>query len=185
MSTVPVPAARATIDDGGSSIRVSVPARRNIAVIAFMLVWLSAWFFGESQVIRRLLAPGVSGPKGFLALWLVAWTLGGVFAARTVLWILFGREVIELRDSELAVRREALGIGRTRTYDLGAIKNLRAAPSPVPTGRSSVGDVGGTSGTIAFDYGPKTIRCGGGLDEAEAGQIVELLKQRNARLRGG
>lgn len=185
MSTVPVPAARATIEDGGSSVRVSVPARRNIVATVFILVWLAAWFFGESRVIRQLLAPGHSGPKGFLALWLVGWSLGGVFAARALLWMLFGREVIELRDSELAVRREALGIGRTRAYDLGAIKNLRAAAPAVAAGRGSVGDMGGTSGTIAFDYGPKTIRCGGGLDEAEAGQIVDLFKQRNARLRGG
>ena len=185
MSTVPVPAARATIEDGGSSVRVSVPARRNIAVSVFILAWLGGWFFGEKMAIRQLLASGASRVKGVLGFWLVGWSVGGLLAARAVVWMLFGREVIELRDSELAVRREALGIGRTRAYDLGAIKNLRAAAPALLAGRGSFGALGGTSGTIAFDYGPKTIRCGGGLDEAEAGQIVELFKQRNARLRGG
>jgi hypothetical protein len=33
-------------------------------------------------------------------------------------------------------------------------------------------------GTIAFDYGAKTFRFGGGLDEAEASHLIELLKSR-------
>jgi len=184
MSTVPVPAARATIEDGGSSVRVSVPARRNVAVIVFMLAWLGGWYFGERSVLRQLLASGVSGRNAFLGFWLVGWSVGGLLAARAVLWMLFGREMIELRDSELAVRRAAFGVGRTRSYDIGAIKNLRAEPWTRAAGRNSLGDLGGATGTIAFDYGPKTIRCGGGMDEAEARQIVELFKGRNGRLRG-
>jgi len=54
-----------------------------------------------------------------------------------------------------------------------------------PGSSSPFAQIDEPSGTIAFDYGPKTIRCGGGLDEAEAGQIVELFKQRSGRLRGG
>jgi hypothetical protein len=39
----------------------------------------------------------------------------------------------------------------------------------VPTARASVFDT---------PYGPKTFRFGGGVDEAEASQLIELLKSR-------
>ena len=67
MSTVPVPAARATIEDGGSSVRVSVPARRNIVAIVFILVWSAAWFFGEKQAIRQLLVVGAAEARSTLS----------------------------------------------------------------------------------------------------------------------
>jgi len=185
MSTVPVPAPRATIEDGGTLVRVSVPARRNVVAVLFIVAWLCAWFFGEKSAVVQLLASRASGVNGFLGFWLVGWSLGGVFAARAVLWMFFGREVLELRDGELVLRRTTLGLGRRRSYDLGAIKNLRADPWTRPTGRSSFEFAGGVGGAIAFDYGPKTIRCGGALDEAEARQIVDLFKQRNAQLRSG
>jgi hypothetical protein len=153
--------------------------------IVFILAWLTAWFFGEKQAIGQLLASGASAVKGFLGVWLVGWSVGGVLAARTVIWMLFGREVIELRDGELVLRRAALGLGRTRSYDLGAIKNLRAPPWTKPRGLEAADVSGRLGGAIAFDYGPKTIRCGGALDEAEARQIVDLFKQRNTHLRGG
>jgi len=37
-----------------------------------------------------------------------------------------------------------------------------------------------TAGASVFDtpYGPKTFRFGGGVDEAEASQLIELLKSR-------
>ena len=34
------------------------------------------------------------------------------------------------------------------------------------------------SGTIAFDYGARTVRLGSGIDEAEAHMIIESLRMR-------
>jgi hypothetical protein len=72
-----------------------------------------------------------------------------------------------------------LGFGRSREYDLTNVKNLRIARSPLNSNygwnspsQSMLG------GTIVFDYGSKTFHFGGGLDEAEASQLIERLKSR-------
>src|SRR5436190_9969174 len=198
MSNIDVPKGRATIQTDGLSCRVSVPARRNLFVILFLGAWLGGWYFGAVSALHEL-ARAASGQQGFLYFWLAGWTLGGLFAVAVLLWTLFGREIIEVRYDVLAHRRSLLGLGRTRTYDLGAVKDLRLAPmawrigdlsfSKLFDGESPKPDIhragefwGISGGPIVFDYGPRTIRCGTGLDEAEAKFIIAELQRWNPRL---
>jgi hypothetical protein len=47
----------------------------------FVLAWLGGWVFGFGGAASQLAAGNTPGTaKGFLAFWLVAWTVGGVFA---------------------------------------------------------------------------------------------------------
>ena len=60
------------------------------------------------------------------------------------------------------------------------ISNLRVSPQPFNPFNFSASlqfwGVGG--GAIAFDYGARTYRFGGGVDEAEANQIIATIKER-------
>src|SRR5262249_7494828 len=123
MTTVPLPRGRATIEDDGLSLRVSLPPRRSVFLILFLGAWLGGWYFGETSAIRELTTSS-SGEQGFLVFWLAGWTVGGTLALLTFLWMLFGREVIELRPDALLHRRAILGVGRTKAYDLLNIKDL-------------------------------------------------------------
>lgn len=87
-----------------------------------------------------------------------------------------GREVIALRPGVLQIRREVLGVGRSREYDRSHIKHLRVAPPAQLTRRGSTRFGSSGSGMVAFDYGARTFHFAGGVDEAEAGQIVADLK---------
>ena len=111
--------------------------------------------------------------------WLGAWTVGGCAAIAYWMWSVAGHEIISLTPTSLAIRRDILGFGRSREYDLPSVKNLRVDRAPINNSftwsspsRSMLG------GAIAFDYGSKTFRFGGGVDEAEASQLIELLKSR-------
>ncbi|PYR75090.1 MAG: hypothetical protein DMF86_16525 [Acidobacteria bacterium] len=99
--------------------------------------------------------------------------------------MLKGREVILLRGDALVVKRDLLGLGRAREYDLQHTKHLRMQPSVWnPFDRGGMPLWGSGQGHIAFDYGSETVRCASAVDEAEAGEIVRELKAEHA-FRGG
>ena len=114
-----------------------------------------------------------------MVVWLWRWTVGG--ARRHLLLAVEYQQAMKLYRLLQPVSRsgaDILGFGRSKEYDLPSVKNLRIAFTlaeyqfDLPT--QSLGD----GGTIAFDYGAKTFRFGGGLDEAEASHLIELLKSR-------
>jgi|HubBroStandDraft_1064217.scaffolds.fasta_scaffold358542_1 hypothetical protein len=181
MARVSVPTARASVLDTPEGLVIDLPASKNWALILFIGFWLCGWALGEFSAIHQL-ATGktpTSGGSLFLLVWLGAWTVGGCIAISVWLWNVAGHEIVSLTPTSLAIRRSMLGFGPSREYDLPSVKNLRinapAVISPYNRGFSPQTPFGGT---IAFDYGSKTFRFGGGVDEAEASHLVELLKSR-------
>jgi hypothetical protein len=132
------------------------------------------------------LSPSAVTPQhvqpGFLSVSLVMWTVGGVAVLTTLLRQLADREVITVNSLSLSQRIEALGIGITRSNTLSAVRDLRAAPYVNPRyarQRARLPWAGGDgSGSIAFDYGARTIRIAAGIDEAEATMLVADLARR-------
>jgi hypothetical protein len=182
MSKVSPPRSRASIDDLGDGVEVSIPTRKNWLLILFLGAWMCGWFFGETSAISQLMAGEVknSGSRGFLTFWLVGWTVGGFAAGTAWLWNIAGVERARFRSDGVSVRREVLGIGFTREYDASHIRNLRVsgAPAAIDDWRSRLHATGLLGGAIAFDYGSSTVRFAMGLDEAEASQIVSQIRSR-------
>lgn len=102
--------------------RVVIPARRNWFVLVFLFAWLGGWVFGELSASNELFQGGDKTPMGFLSLWLLGWTVAGIFAAATLLWQIAGREIITLEPGHLSYRVEALGLGRTRSFRASEVK---------------------------------------------------------------
>ncbi len=198
MAFVEPPTGRAKIANDGLSLRITIPARRNLFAILFLSAWLVGWYFGETSALRDLSKPAGTPDNAFLVFWVVGWSLGGLFATLSLLWSLFGYEVIEVQPDVLVHRRRIFGVGRSNVYSVSSIKDLRVAPpGPSISGlsfskmfdrqrtqeRPRVGDFWGfTGGPLVFDYGARTVRCAAGVDEAEAKTIVMQLTRWNRRL---
>lgn len=180
MVKVAPPSRRSTTQESSGGLEVMVPAKRNIFLMLFLTAWLVGWLMGEIAAGRDLFLGSQGGPKGFLVFWLVCWTVGGGFAIYVWSWMLAGKERIVLRADALSVRRELFGLGRTNEYDFAHVSNLRVAPVISDPWSSGMRFWGAGSGLVAFDYGAKTFRFGGALDEAEAAQIVKELATRHA-----
>jgi hypothetical protein len=72
-------------------------------------------------------SPGPSTPRAFITLWLAGWLLGEVWAIYSWLWSGFGKEIVTIREGALSIRRDILGYGRTRSFPIGNVSNLRAS----------------------------------------------------------
>ena len=178
---------RSTISQDPDALRVVIPSRRQWFALVFLTVWLCFWVVGEVAVGGMVLGdllhrglgslPGALLPGGFLLIWLTGWTIGGGFALFAWLWQVFGKEMVTLDGLRLGLRSDILGLHRTRLYDWQRVSDLRVSPVPYDPWRrgGNLQAWGLGAGTIAFDYGAKTYRFGGGVDEAEAKQIVNVM----------
>jgi hypothetical protein len=176
----PVVERRSTATRVPGGIDIAMPSRRNFVLILFFTGWLCGWAFGEFHAIRELLGYATTmrhhgDGDAFIALLLCMWTLGGAIALASLAYMLAGVERARFSSSEVVLRREAFGIGRSRRYDPKRVVHLRAVetlPFNGLYGRSRL-PFGSNDGTLAFDYGAKTIRFGASLDYAEARMVLD------------
>ena len=169
---VAIPDRRSTPTDVPGGLEVHIPAERSAAALAFMGVWLCFWAVAEVLVTTEMARGGERGFTGFFGVvWLTMWTLGGLFVIYSWLWTAFGEEIVRVEQATLSIKRDVLGLGLTREYELSAISNLRV----VARRRHRAG----INESVAFDYGARTIYFGD-VDEAEAAMIVADLKKRHS-----
>lgn len=171
---------RITITDTGQGHRIVIPYTRSWFVIFFLGFWICGWAVAEYMVGSQFLK-GDAPPEGelFMLAWFGVWTIAGLVAIYAMLWQVMGKEVISVYGQVLKTRHDIGGFGFNREYDLVQMRDLRATPvgfNPLDLSSSlQLWGIGG--GVIAFEYGAKTIRFGAGLDEAEAKEVVMVIKQ--------
>lgn len=175
MSYLKPRAGKATVEDLGYELRVTIPSKRSLFVILFLSAWLGGWWLGEIEVIK-MLAKELGSRNLFLILWLCGWTVGGAFAFLSLIWNIDGKEVMTLSPEALQIAYRSLGLGPYRKYRLYEASNFRLNPDRIP--RSEGGFWGVGTGALSFDYGKKTIQFAQGIVESEAAELLEKLKKR-------
>ena len=171
---------RAKVGDGPEGLELVIPSKPAIFDVVFLSFWICVWTVVEKSEVTRFVdkSQGAGGWSRFF--WLLIWTIGGAWAIFAWLWMIAGRERIVLSTNAFIVRREILGVGWTREFDLGQVRNLRVKTELPPEDSKSFGRRRTQlfDGRIAFDYGPKTFQFGA-VDEAEANDLVSQLKRRH------
>lgn len=161
-------ARQSRVEQLGVATRVSIPSRLNAFVMLFLFAWLGGWTVGGLAAFRAVSSAFREGrTEWFIMFWLMAWTLGEVVVAWILLYMLGGAEVITVSPGSLTIRLAAFGLGRTWEYDSSQIRALRVVPNYVGPQR--------WSGSVAFDYGARTIKFARDIDEAEASMVVSDL----------
>jgi hypothetical protein len=96
-----------------------------------------------------------------------------------LLWNVGGRECITVQDDALSIRLAIFGVGFTRCYELRFVKHLRVVQNAVgttaPPPTSMADAMNRVDGPLAFDYDTTTVQFGGGVDSAEATELLATL----------
>jgi hypothetical protein len=173
---------RAIVEDELTAIRITVPAQRGKTALLFVSCWLVGWSFGEVMALRSLAAEWRNGQFGnvFLTVWLTGWTIGGVSAIRTLLWGMWGKEIITVGQGILTLAATGSLFGKPKSYGLQDVRHLRvqdpAYGEAEAVRRFNLTNPKG-AGTIRFDYGLQTVDFASGIDEAEASYLLALLRK--------
>jgi hypothetical protein len=159
-----------------------IPTRKNWLVTLLGFLWMCGWLLGGKNIIQEIISPGDGLYKGFkylLMAMLVPWGFAVFYMGFTWLWTFLGKEHIILRPDALIIKSAVFNIGRTREYEITNIQNMRVDSLDYDHSALSIlRQLWSDIGIIAFEYKAKTCRCGNGIDESEASDIVEQLRTR-------
>jgi len=178
-----IPAYSVTREAGGLRFRVPVKSER--FRILLNLAWLLVWAMGESAIVRYLLVG--SSPAGsfhpvshpLAGLFLAAFTVAGGVVLWRCLWYMAGRETFLLAPDALRARREIWGIGRSQEFPLDKIESVKAVRLNYRVIYPSWGRrfIGHDENEIVIECAGRTYSYGKGLEEAEAADLVDLLRE--------
>jgi hypothetical protein len=157
---------RSTISQETGTLRISIPMTKKPFLILFLLIWLGGWTVGGISIGSRLLHEFVP----FDAFWMCGWALGETMVTYTMIRMLGGRDILQVTNGIVEIRKEAFGLGFSKQYLLPEIRDIRFLPELGSGKRHS------ESG-IAFDYGAKTVKFGDGIDESEAKQLISTIRE--------
>ena len=111
-----------------------------------------------------------------LIIFILLLALTASYIYRTLWWIA-GREVVEAGPDILKVARQIFGWRSIREYRAAEVKDLHTTVEQSGSVLlTSIRRLWGLDGRIAFDYGAKTFRFGLEIEEAEAKQIISVIK---------
>jgi hypothetical protein len=167
------PVAKVEVRREGGTVTAVIHASPHLLVKGGLVAWLGAWAVGELLALRFATAAAESVLPlfhGFSLAFLAGWTLVGLLAAWNLLWCLEGTEELASDGFEFTFRRQVRGVGRTRRFPRGKVKNLWTrydgavlSPDEVPPDAPV---------RIGFDVGWHTYRINASLRHADAQQVL-------------
>ena len=172
---------KAKIDTGLNGLSIIIPSKKNWFALLFGTAWMGGWFFGFTSASGILLGDGIDniGANGFIAFWLLAWTVGGLAITFILLWGYFGKESLIEDRNQVLFEKTVFGVGKKNRLDKKEIRNFRTeAGNDSWFGGNRWAFWGLGPGKIKFDYGLKTYSFGLGVDDAEANYIVDMLNEK-------
>ncbi len=170
---------KAKIQTSGNIFKIEVPSKKNWFYLTLGSAWMVGWYYGFSSAFRFSTFESDVRISPFILVWLLFWTLAGLFVVGTILWGFFGKESIEFIGSSVHFNKTIFGIGLKKKLIKKDVKNFRfntINESLFGGNRRAVYGLG--PGKVKFDYGMKTFSFGLSLDEAEANHLINLLNER-------
>jgi len=162
-------------------LRIEIPTRFDSFVRALLAAWLVFWAAGMAVIALGWLGV-IAAPIPPAPIWIafvLAFTAAGVFVAWHLAWVLWGREVVELKEGVLSIsRRIGPWKGRPRRWAWEGVRDLRVGSFERKVVYPSWGRefVGREDAYLTFNFEGRAHPFGRGLSRAEAEEVLELLR---------
>ncbi len=189
---------RHSVENLGNGIQVTIPSKKNFFKILWFCFWLIVWGYMVGGIIYVLglmvggalgwLGNGSSEPGSnsvliitiicLLPFLFMLLGMGGI-AIYSFIWQIIGKEIIQVNLETLIITKQVFRWKQSKEHSAQAVKDLRVNTQQLSSFAPvrSVQKLLGQDGMITFDYGAKTVRFGLEIDEAEAKQIIQILRQ--------
>jgi hypothetical protein len=150
----------------GFQIRISSGNRAIVSKILNGIIFMCFWLIPDFIMIRQML----NGDTGNTLVGLIGWNSFFLLVFQYVLWQFTGVEIITVDKGQLIIEKKGLLFSKPRIYPLSETFNFLKA--------DSVDDRGRISNCIQFDFQNKTIKFGKQLNEEEANEILQKLRDK-------
>lgn len=186
---VPLSTVRYTITDTDSGLQIVMPPVRRWFLMLYlfpMSLFLISLGVGFPTIV--IFASQANGPSNIPIIVICILAVPFVFCVgmgsslfNQGLNQLFGQEKIKVASDKFLIYRPFFGFWSSiEEYEAQEVRNIRVTPFQLNPFNFSPSQMRYTlqQPTVAFDYGAKTFRFGGGLEEAEAKFIVAEIINR-------
>lgn len=152
-------------------------------VRALHWLWFGGWAIMEGALVLSLLStlrwapPNPTASVVGLAALLTLFSVAGGFIAWRLIWVLRGREILEINPARMTLCRKP-GLAKPLEFDRALIRDLRVGSYADISVHPSWGRnfVGKRSAFVSFRYGEKIHRLGQGLSAANAQYVLDLIR---------
>ncbi len=170
---------RVSVDRKEGRTSVVISARTTRGKQTMLVTWALAWVAcGVVVILERGKLPAADPARQYMLAFLAFWAYFAVAIGRAVLWRLKGFELWRIKEGTLVVKDSLFGYGKASTYFVDNITQLGLIKED-PTSwkwqwNQSAWVIGGER--LGFEHLGKKVVFGKNLTEAEARQLVPLLK---------
>jgi hypothetical protein len=178
---------KAKIEKTSDGLMITVPSKKNELILLVGIVWM-ALFLGFLMILFSNPIKSDLDTNVFLIMG-IAGIGSGLTIAFALLWGYFGQEKFIMDGNEVFFEKTVFNIGIKNRLDISGINNFRTEfvnytfdfKADIANSNLYIDKClafcGFGTGKIKFDYGLETYSFGFGVDDAEADDIVELLKE--------
>lgn len=172
-----------------AGMRVVIPVRYSRYIQVLLWSWLAAWALVETAAVFvtlgafRNLKPLPPQPPALPLALLGVFTAAGLFIAWRLLWVVRGREILDLAPTIVRFRRRPFGLV-TRDYERSKMRNVRVESYKTDAVYPSWGRqfLGKGECFIAFDYEGRRVEIARGLEPKDAAYVADLIRTSGDRL---
>src|SRR4051812_25348095 len=98
---------RAIVQDNITDLLIVIPTRKNWLGLLYTSLLLCAWLVGEFAALLSATGNYGNGFENPITLFrLLAWSVGGLFVFRSLLWNLNGKEFIAIDQDTLIIEKK-------------------------------------------------------------------------------
>lgn len=187
---------RFVLEQSPGLIRITIPARSSGFSQWFMSAWLVLWVVGLVATLYFLVSAiaslsekssmftdesNVPAIIAFLSLWLCLWIPGGLLALYSLVWTRWGRQIIEISESSIAVLNRSPLLRSRRLIDREkcgpiSVRTTLGYFESHTTGNDR-GDSPARGGWLECRSGLSKHHFGAGLTRREAEYLLVLLQR--------
>ncbi len=149
------------IEKTTGEVRVRIAPPKPVVLIGFLTVWFLGWTFGGMSALGGLVRGGLGVATVFLLVWLAGWLVGETIVGFLLAYLVGGEHLLTFTNSGLNRRQQAFKIGLTWDYAAENISKLAA---------TTTGKPGYEQEALTFDYSgtPIVIKLGTRQRDAES-----------------
>lgn len=176
-----------SVENLGESINFSVPFKKFLGQIIGAGIYMLAFFAIIVYAIFSMSMPAstMTVPASFIPFLILGFCLSIIES----LWLLYGMEILEVRNAHIVIKHQIFGFGLSKKFHSNKVNGVFVSQSKIADQflwQSNKGfkPADFTKGMIAINYGKtlfggvKTFRFGTNLNEGEAQQIANLIQEK-------
>jgi hypothetical protein len=158
--------AETRIEPLDDGVRIRLVPPKPVVLIGFLGVWFVGWTFGGLSALSGLVRSGFGIVTLFLLVWLAGWLVGETLVGGLLAYLLAGEHTLTFTSGGLARKQHVVGLGLTWNFAAEHIRKVAA---------TTTGTSDHERTALGFEYGDAPVTINLDVAPREADEIAAAV----------